>query len=108
MMIKKLVCLALVGGLAFNGIAMAAAGNDTEPTQHVAKASKKSDTIVVNINTADAKTLQQLPHIGPKLAERIVDYRQQHGAFQTVGDLSNVKGVSKKLLADLDKQLKVS
>lgn len=107
MMIKKIICLALVGGLAFSGVAMAADKN-AEPVQHAAKASKKSDTVIVNINTADAKTLQQLPHIGPKLAERIVDYRQQHGAFQTVGDLSNVKGVSKKLLADLDKQLKVS
>jgi|APAra7269096768_1048522.scaffolds.fasta_scaffold14413_1 competence protein ComEA len=48
----------------------------------------------VNINTADAATLSNsLDGIGPAKAKAIVAYRQEHGPFKTVADLSNVKGV---------------
>ncbi|KLD65990.1 ComEA family DNA-binding protein [Dyella japonica] len=48
----------------------------------------------VNINTADAATLSNsLDGIGPSKAKAIVAYREEHGPFKTVADLSNVKGV---------------
>ena len=48
----------------------------------------------VNINTADAATLSNsLDGIGPAKAKAIVAYREEHGPFKTVADLSNVKGV---------------
>ena len=48
----------------------------------------------VNINTADAATLSHsLDGIGPSKAKAIVAYREEHGPFKTVADLSNVKGV---------------
>jgi competence protein ComEA len=37
--------------------------------------------------------LQSLPHIGPKTAVVIVDYRQKHGKFSTVEQLSRVRGI---------------
>jgi competence protein ComEA len=53
----------------------------------------------VNINAADAPTLaQQLKGIGPHKAQAIVEYRQKHGAFRTVDELAQVKGISQKLI----------
>lgn len=47
----------------------------------------------VDINTADAKTLESLNGIGPAKAAAIVAYREQNGPFATVEDLANVKGI---------------
>ena len=47
---------------------------------------------VVNINTADAAQLSLLPRVGLKAAQRIVDYRTQHGPFQKTTDIMQVKG----------------
>ena len=58
---------------------------------------------LVNINTASAMILDALPGIGPILANRIVEYRQEHGPFQDVTDITNVEGIGpEKLLAILD------
>lgn len=51
---------------------------------------------VVNINTADATQLSFLPRIGPKAAQRIIEYRTQHGSFRKAADLMQVKGVGAK------------
>jgi len=50
----------------------------------------------VNINTAGAEQLQELPGIGPAMAARIVGYRQQAGQFQKAEDLMNVGGIGPK------------
>lgn len=53
----------------------------------------------VNINAADAPTLaQELKGVGPVKARAIVEYRQKHGAFRTVDELAQVKGISQKLI----------
>src|SRR5713226_6481991 len=51
---------------------------------------------VVNINTADAAQLSLLPRVGMKAAQRIVDYRTQHGRFQKPTDIMQVKGFGDK------------
>jgi competence protein ComEA len=51
---------------------------------------------VVNINTADAAQLALLPRVGLKAAQRIVDYRTQHGKFQKPTDIMQVKGFGDK------------
>ena len=55
----------------------------------------------MNINTATLDQLEALPGIGPVLAQRIIDYRDQHGAFHAVEDLLNVSGIGDAHLADL-------
>src|SRR5690606_23940236 len=52
----------------------------------------------VNINTADATQLETLPGIGPAMAERIISWREDNGAFTSVDDLLSVAGIGQKTL----------
>ena len=53
----------------------------------------------VNVNTADVKMLaENIVGVGPKLADRIVNYRKENGAFESIDDLKNVKGIGPKLV----------
>ncbi len=63
---------------------------------------------VVNINTADAAQLSLLPRVGAKAAQRILDYRKEHGAFQKTSDLMQVKGFGEKSYEKLAAYLTVS
>jgi len=49
----------------------------------------------VDLNTATADELQQVPGIGPSTAKAIVNFRQKSGPFQKVEDLLAIKGISK-------------
>ncbi|NKB70424.1 MAG: hypothetical protein GKR89_25420 [Candidatus Latescibacteria bacterium] len=59
------------------------------------------DTGPVRLNTATAVQLQRLPTIGPKMAARILAYRQTHGPFTSLDDLQRVKGIGSSTLAKL-------
>ena len=50
----------------------------------------------VNINTANRHELARLKGIGPKLAERIIDYRDTHGMFVSKEEIMQVKGIGTK------------
>ena len=51
---------------------------------------------LVNINTADEERLAAIKGIGSSLAQRIIDYREQNGAFKTVDEIKNVRGIGQK------------
>ena len=72
--------------------ATAAAGTPTEP---------------VDINTASVDELDQLPGVGPALAQAIADYRAQHGRFSSVDDLGKVKGIGPSKLAAIRPKVRV-
>lgn len=52
----------------------------------------------VNINRAEAWLLEALPEIGPTLAQRIIDYRESSGPFNTIDELTNVSGIGSNTL----------
>lgn len=52
----------------------------------------------VDINTASAEELQQLQGVGPVIAERIVIYRETHGAFRSLDELTSVRGISTNVI----------
>jgi len=54
----------------------------------------------ININTATAEELTQLKGVGEKIAESIVQYREENGPFKNVADLELIKGIGPKILAD--------
>ena len=62
---------------------------------------------VVNLNTASAADLENLPGVGAKMAERIVEYRQKNGPFNKIEDLMNVKGIGEKNFLKLKARLTV-
>ncbi|HEY3120550.1 MAG TPA: helix-hairpin-helix domain-containing protein [Vicinamibacteria bacterium] len=61
-----------------------------------AGAGKPVPTGKVNLNAATAAQLATLPGIGPKVAARIVEYRQKSGGFKSAQELLNVQGVGEK------------
>lgn len=61
----------------------------------------------LNINTATTNELQMLPGIGPKKAQRVVDYRTRRGKFKRVRDLRRVKGFGYKTVQKLSPYLSV-
>jgi competence protein ComEA len=63
---------------------------------------------VVNLNTADPAQLALLPRVGAKAAQRIVDYRKEHGSFKKTSDLMQVKGFGEKTFERLNPYLTVS
>ena len=55
----------------------------------------------VDLNTATLQSLDGLPGVGPVLAQRIIDWRTQHGRFTSVDELTEVSGIGERTLADL-------
>jgi competence protein ComEA len=62
---------------------------------------------VVDLNNADATTLETLPGIGPAMAQRILTWREEHGGFRTVEDLLEVSGIGDARFAELRDRVRV-
>lgn len=53
---------------------------------------QRKEEELISINSADAKTLDELPGVGPSIAQRIIEYRNQT-PFQSLEDIKQVKGI---------------
>lgn len=80
---------------------VANSSSDTEDVRSNPANASGSGEKKVNINTATAAELMELPGVGAKKAEAILDYRNQHGPFKRVNDLDRVKGIGPKMLAKM-------
>ncbi len=55
----------------------------------------------ININTAPASELESLPRVGPKVAQRIVDFRTKNGSFKKVEEIMKVQGIGEKIFEQI-------
>lgn len=72
-----------------------------------ALAKKKPPAHPININTAGATELQQVPGIGPATAQKILDTRKSYDHFKSVEDLLAIKGIGPKKLEKMRKYLTI-
>lgn len=70
----------------------------TEKRQSARKETKK---ILIDINRADAKTLEKLPGVGGEIARRIIRHREKHGPFRKPEELMVIRGISRKKFHNL-------
>lgn len=80
---------------------------NTNTYNYVASAysSSGSTSAKININTANANMLQNLPGIGPVLSERIIEYRNQNGLFGVIDDIMDVSGIAEKKYEGIKDQI---
>lgn len=95
---------------------MGSKGNQSSVEGSVASRDSKTNSLeqgknaigeMVNINTADVEGLKKLKGIGPAMAQRIIDYREANGSFQTPEDIMQVKGIGKAKYAKLKEQIAI-
>jgi competence protein ComEA len=94
----------LVGAPPGLGVLSAGPGTANGPpgaSAHVGGHGKQPPAVPVHLNSATEDQLEELPGVGPSLAQRILDWRTQHGQFASVGQLQQVRGVGPATFAAL-------
>ncbi len=71
------------------------------------RAARTAPAPPVDLNTATLEQLDTLDGVGPATAQKILDYRQQHGGFGSVEELGQVSGIGDKRLAALRDHVRV-
>jgi len=79
------------------------AGASTEGAAEAgeSEATRAGEEALIGINSAPAARLCDLPGIGPVLASRIIEFRENNGPFRSIDDLVFVRGIGEKMLAKL-------
>lgn len=102
---KKIMPLLALLTAFLTGIATNAMADGHQTPQDLAKMAVQQ---TVNINTADSATLSSaLVGVGPAKAAAIVAYRKAHGPFKAAGDITGVKGIGERTLAENRSRIRV-
>ncbi|RKY80245.1 hypothetical protein DRQ12_01630 [candidate division KSB1 bacterium] len=72
------------------------------------KTTKSTVSFLLNLNQATVEELTRLPTIGPQIAKRIIQFREQIGKFQRIEQLMEVKGIGEKRLKKIKQYLIIS
>jgi len=73
------------------------------PTENQVQISESA----ININTASAEELEKIPHIGTKIAQNIIEFRQNYGRFRKPEYLLLVRGMSDKRFREIRSLIKI-
>ena len=73
----------------------------------ISEENNNTSNLIVNINTADETELEQLPGIGPSIASKIIEYRNQNGKFKNIEDIKNVTGIGNSKFEKIKNLIKV-
>jgi len=88
--ISTLVVLVLAGGAYYSSRVSESAPKVVYSTSLDEAKAEAQTPLLVNINTADAKELDELPEVGPSTAEKIVEHRRHSGSFRSVEELASI------------------
>ena len=77
------------------------------PAPKEAKVQTQTAQQVVNLNKASLEELQIVRGIGPAIADRIMQYRQEHGRFEKLEDITQVKGIGEAKFQKIKTQITI-
>ena len=82
-------------------------GNEVKGETISIKEGSSDKSGLVNLNTATAKELEDLPGIGEKTAEKIISYREENGEFTAIEEVQEVSGIGEAKYADIEEFITV-
>lgn len=99
----------LTDGMQIKVPAQTAQQNTTQtPAQNAQSApSSSGNAEIVNINTATKEQLDTLPGVGPATADKIIEYRQTNGPFQSIEDIKNVRGIGDAKFSKMQSRIRI-
>jgi competence protein ComEA len=101
MVVAALVVAVLLGG-AFYAARLSEGAPKVVYSASLEEAEADSqDSLQVNINTADAEELDELPQFGPATAEAIIEHRSANGLFRSVEELEEVSGIGPATIEEI-------
>ena len=88
----------------------ASANNDaSSAVSSVPSSSATNSSGLININTASAEELEEnLPRVGNVIAARIIDYREFHGGFKSIDEITEVSGIGDKIFEEIKDKICVN
>ena len=96
--VSVLVVVVLFGGAYYSSRASEATPRVVYSTSLDEAVAEAQAPLLLDVNTAEAADLEELPEVGPSTARSIVEYRESNGSFRSLDELEEVPGIGPKTL----------